>query len=92
MAHGDDVLVTVNNVMKPIKPTNGEHYSLSELQHYVGGYIETLTLGSKLLVFDEEGKIKGKLPNQIATGWLNTEGIHDWIAGDVILMDRAHIQ
>lgn len=92
MTHGDDVLVTVTNTMRPIKPTNGEHYSLHELQHYVGGYIETIVLGNKVLIVDEEGKLKGKLPNRIATGWLLTSGIDDFVAGDAMLIMRERIQ
>ena len=89
---GDDVLVKVTNVMVPVKPMNGEYYTLNELQSYVGGYIETVRLGEKLLLVDEEGKIKGKLPNHIATGWLVLDGYHDWVAGDAMLIDRRHMR
>lgn len=88
-----DVLVTSSGTMRDIEPMNGEYYKLRELQHYVGGYIETVNVGNgKVLIMDEEGKLKGKLPNKIATGWLLTEGINDWIAGDAILIDRKHIK
>lgn len=88
-----DVLVTSSGTMREIGPMNGKHYTLGELQHYVGGYIETVNVGDgKVLIMDEEGKQKGKLPNKIATGWLLTEGINDWIAGDAILIDRKHIK
>lgn len=88
-----DVLVTSSGTMREIGPKNGKHYTLRELQHYVGGYIERVNVGNgKALIMDEEGKLKGKLPNKIATGWLLTEGINDWIAGDAILVDRKHIK
>lgn len=72
---------------------NGESYTLQELQHYVGGHIETVNVGNgKVLIVDDEGKQKEKLPNRIATGWLRVEGIHDWVAGDAMLIDRKHIK
>lgn len=79
--------------MQPIRPMNGETFSLEEMQHYVGGYIETVNLGGgKVLIVDKEGKMKGKLPNRIATGWVISSGMQDWIAGDAMLIDRTHIK
>lgn len=88
-----DVLAKCTGTLQPIRPLNGESYTLTEMQHYVGGYIETVNLGNgKVLIIDEEGKLKGKLPNRIATGWLQVEGIHDYVAGDAMLIDRKHIK
>ena len=88
-----DVLAKCTGTLQPIRPMNGGSYTLTEMQHYVGGYIETVSLGSgKVLIVDEEGKLKGKLPNRIATGWLQVEGINDWVAGDAMLIDRKHIK
>lgn len=88
-----DVLVKSSGMMREIAPLNGKHYTLQEITHYIGGYMEIVHVGNgKVLIMDEEGKIKGKLPNRTATGWLLTEGINDWIAGDVILIDRKHIK
>lgn len=87
-----DVLVTSTGGMKAITPMNGSHYSLQEMQSYVGGSIEILKVGQKILVMDEEGKLKGKLPNRIATGWVLQEGINDYICGDVMLIERSHIK
>lgn len=87
-----DVLVTSTGGMKAITPMNGRHYTLHEMQSYVGGLIETLKVGQKILVMDEEGKLKGKLPNRIATGWVLQEGINDYICGDVMLIERSHIK
>lgn len=88
-----DVLAKRTGTLQPIRPMNGESYTLTEMQHYVGGYIETVNVGNgKVLVVDEEGKLKGKLPNRIATGWLQEEGIHDGVAGDAMLIDRKHIK
>ena len=88
-----DVLAKCTGTLQPIRPMNGESYTLTEMQHYVGGYIETVNVGNgKVLIVDEEGKLKGKLPNMIATGWLQVEGIHDYVAGDAMLIDRKHIK
>lgn len=88
-----DVLVKCTGTLQPIRPMNGESYTLLEMQHYVGGYIETVNMGNgKVLIVDEEGKLKGKLPNRIATGWLQVEGIHDFVAGDAMLIDRKRIK
>lgn len=88
-----DVWVKNTGTMQEIKPMNGSDYSLRELQHYVGGYIEKVHLGvDKLLIIDEEGKIKNKLPNRIATGWLIAGGIHDWVAGDAVLIDEKNLK
>lgn len=88
-----DVLAKCTGTLQPIRPMNGECYTLLEMQHYVGGYIETVNVGNgKVLIVDGEGKLKGKLPNRIATGWLQMEGIHDWVVGDAMLIDRKHIK
>ncbi len=90
---GDDVLVTTFGVMKRIAPMNGKHYTLRELQSYVGGCIETITFSNgKMLVVDEEGKFKNKLPNHIASGWMIADGYHTWIAGDAMLIDPDHLK
>lgn len=88
-----DVLAKCTGTFQAIKPMNGEYYTLVEMQYYVGGYIETVPCGEgKLLVVDEEGKLKNKLPNHIATGWMQTAGYHDWVAGDVMLIDSNHMR
>ena len=87
------VIVTPSGSMKEVKPMNGEKFTLFELQQHVGGYIEIIYLtNDKLLVVDEEGKLKGKPLNRIATGWLNADGIIDYVAGTAILMDSKLMQ
>ena len=88
-----DVLVKNTGVTIPIAPHNGKYYTLVELQAYVGGYIETVHFyNGKILIIDEDGKLKGKLPNHIATGWLVTEGYMDYVAGDALLIDGEHLR
>lgn len=89
-----DILVTVSGCFREIKPMNGEYYGEVELRHYVGEERESVVLGNKekALIFDLDGKMKGKLPNRLATAWYREIEKSDWIAGDAILVDRKHIK
>lgn len=86
-----DVMVK-DGCIRPIVPMNGRDYTLFELQQLVDGNIELVDLGKKYLVLDEEGKLKGKPVNLIATGWLQQEGIHDYAVGTALLIDKKHIR
>jgi hypothetical protein len=51
-----------------IRPANGSHWELTELQTMVGGYIEVVrTRAGRYLVIDEDGKLKDKPLNRRAT-------------------------
>lgn len=82
-----DVLVK-DGCMRPISPMNGRRYTLVELQGLVDGYIEVVDLGEKWLVFDEDGKVKGKLVNSIGTGWLRTVDAGGYLCGTVLLIGK----
>jgi hypothetical protein len=70
-----------------LKPANGVHWSLVELQTLVGGYIEVVrTKDRKWLVIDEDGKNKNKMPNYAATQ-LFLYGEFDIILGDALLVN-----
>lgn len=86
-----DVLVTVTGIIKPVSPMNGDYYTMPEIQSHVGNYVQKIRIGSKILIVDEEGKSKGKMPNRIATGWLINEGINEFVAGNALLIERTHI-
>ena len=69
------------------KPNNGTDFSLEELQAIVGGYIEVVGLrDGRLIVCDEEGKLKGKEHNQKATE-IYQANVPNWdhLVGDVLL-------
>lgn len=73
-----------------IRPENGENFSLTELQGYVGGLIEIINLSSdQIMVVNEEGKFdKTSRLNQIATIRARMERAifpSDYIAGDAIV-------
>ena len=65
-------------------------FGLEELQGMVGGYIEIVAVGRELYVCDEEGKLKGKPINSLAT---NKSGRwFDPFVGDVLVCSRREIK
>jgi hypothetical protein len=70
-----------------LKPGNNVHWSLTELQTLVGGYIEVArTTDGRFLILDEEGKLKRK-PLNIAATRLYQYGRHDPVVGDAVVID-----
>ena len=73
-----------------IKTIDDVEPTLTEMQKFVGGYIEVLYLNKESeMIIDEEGKLKGKSMNREATeiahehkAIFNT----DYIAGDVMIL------
>jgi hypothetical protein len=64
--------------------------SLKSLQGAVGGYIEIVNAqNGKLIVVDEEGKLKGKPVNVVATKLYGNP--YDVIVGDVVVCDSNEI-
>jgi len=78
------------------QPNNGTDFSIEELQAIVGGYIEVVSLrDGRLIVCDEQGKLKGKDFNTRATYILQTAfafPTHDFIVGDVLVCDADEIK
>ena len=74
-----------------IRPANGLHFKLAELQGYVGGRIEILNLEKeglphRLLVVHEEGKLISLPFNLLATiEWIRYYGETDFVSGDAII-------
>ena len=69
-------------------PKNGSDYSLAELTAAIGGgHLEFLGLGDgRLMVFDEEGKLKGFPINEAATMLARSRlGPGDSLVGDVLV-------
>ena len=87
------VIIKTTGQTENIEPANGSVFTLKELQHAVGGYIQIVSIttgehSGKLLIVDEEGLIK---PNPI----LNKEAskiADQQIVGQVILIDRNQIE
>lgn len=75
-------------------PRNGNDFELDELQAIVGGYIEVVNLrDGRLIVMDEEGKLKGKERNNKATDIFQAAmPTHDFVVGDVLVCDVDEIK
>ena len=79
-----------NNEAPAIEP-EGKTWTLKELQEYVGGYIEIHAAPNhpgRVLVINEEGKLKGLPFNKNATDLYQL----DIIVGDVVLTDNELIE
>jgi hypothetical protein len=76
-----------------IRPKNGKRFMLTELQGLVGGNIEIVhvKMGGKVMIINEEGKLKDLPVNRKATD-LYIYGDNDVIVGDVLLMDKNLIR
>jgi SRSO17 transposase len=76
-----------NGTQETLRPANGVHWSLGELQTLVGGYIEVVsTVDGRFMVIDEEGKLKHKDLNIPATR-LYIHGRRDVIVGPAVVVD-----
>jgi hypothetical protein len=72
------------------EPKNGTHFTLEELKEIVGGWIEIVYLPNKeMMIIDEEGKLKGKPYNLLATSYWKNH--NDFIVGDVLLCKSSQV-
>ena len=70
--------------VKEIKSKNDDP-SLSEAQKFVGGWVEVVQVNDGVLIIDEEGKLKDKPVNQVASKmYADKYGDEDIIVGDAI--------
>lgn len=79
--------------MQPVQPADGKHFTLAEVQKFVGGYVELLRLpDGHVMLINEEGKLKGLPENGLATKLaLEAHAIADtdWICGPVLVCPEA---
>lgn len=77
-----------------VSPANNKHFTLQELQEYVGGYIEVVYLSKKLvMVINEEGKLNNLPINNKATViYLAMNKNVDVIVGDVLVMESKFMK
>ena len=86
------ILIKANGRKKTVSPDNNTDFSLKELQKYVGGSIQMVqTKDDRIIVMNEEGKIKKLLPNKRATK-LYEYGEYDYIVGDVLVVQKNQIK
>ena len=64
--------------------------SLSEAQKFVGGWVEVVTVNDGILIIDEEGKLKDKPVNEVASKmYADKYGDEDIIVGDAIYVPNG---
>ena len=88
MAQPRNLIIRVDGTQEEYLPANGRHYTLAELKKAIGGgWIEIVkTRDGRLMVLDEEGKLKGFPVNRVATA-LYLYGAQDPIVGDVLVCE-----
>lgn len=76
-----------------VVPENQKKFTLEELQKYVGGYIEILTISdNNFMVINEEGKLEQLPLNDKATEiYIKHFGFNDIIVGDVLIVSNDDI-
>lgn len=89
------IFIKVSGEHMEISPRNGKQFELEEAQSLVGGYIQIISIGyGEVMVLDEEGKLKGKKENRIATIMAKDKKAifqSDYIVGDVIVCKNSEI-
>ena len=94
---GNNVITPEGRVVPAPEPDGGEGYSLLQLQEMVGGFIEIINVAdrntSRIMVINEEGKMRGMPPNGLAT-YLAGEAIFgsDHLVGTVLYCDSDLVQ
>ena len=74
---------------KEIKSKNDDP-SLSDAQKFVGGWVECVHLDTGTLIIDEEGKLKDKPVNEVASKmYADKYGDADIIVGDAIFIPNG---
>ena len=64
--------------------------SLSEAQKFVGGWVEVVQVNDGILIIDEEGKLKDKPVNEVASKmYADKYGDEDIIVGDAIYIPNG---
>ena len=64
--------------------------SLSDAQKFVGGYVEVVQVNDGILIVDEEGKLKDKPVNEVASKmYADKYGDEDIIVGDAIYIPNG---
>jgi len=89
------LFIGIDGTEKEVIPKDGKHFSLVELQAFVGGYIQVIQLSDgNLLVLNEEGKITGLPFNERATQLTEGAGLQvgDVIVGNVLVTPAEFIQ
>ena len=74
----------MTTTLKKIESKN-DNPTLSDAQEFVGGWVELVKVKDGILLIDEEGKLKNKPVNELASKlYFDTYGDQDIIVGDAI--------
>jgi len=75
------------------EPANGTDYTLEEMQAAIGGgYVQILaTIDGRIMIVDEEGKLKGFSRNEAASREVILFA-GDYISGDALVCEKSQIQ
>lgn len=87
-------LIRANGQTEIVRPKNNKKFSLEELQGFVGGYIEVVNTNGKTVMYvDEEGKLKGKPINSVATRLMHQSYVDmgDCVVGDALLIGELSV-
>lgn len=80
-----------NGTEENVEPQNGAQFTLKELNRFVDGYIEIVFLNDgRLMVVNEEGKLKGLPLNVKATEIMGSK--YDCIVGDALVCEDYEIE
>lgn len=60
-------IINTDGTRTEVKPQNGTHFELEEMQNIVGGYIDIITFNEKCFVANDEGLIMNLPYNAEAT-------------------------
>ncbi len=82
-------LIHADGRIEEVRPKNGKEFTLTELQGYVGGYIELVRHGKQNIFCDEDGKLKDKPVNVVASHMYPLVG--DFFVGDVIVCEKGEV-
>ena len=75
--------------VKEIQSKNDDP-SLSDAQKFVGGWVEVVQVNDGVLIIDEEGKLKNKPVNEVASKmYADKYGDADIIVGDAIYIPNG---
>ena len=83
-------LIKADETSTEVKPKNNKkHFSLEELQKFVGGYIQIAnTTDGRLMIMNEEGRLNGLPFNKIATDLYR----NSVIVGDVLVCKQNEVK
>ena len=82
---GKTIMTTVKEIQ-----SKEDSPSLSEAQKFVGGWVEVVQVNDGILIIDEEGKLKDKPVNEVASKmYADKYGDEDIIVGDAIYVPNG---